>query len=311
MRSSKIKVVFIASSARSGTTLLDLLLGQTSGFFSLGEMFYIWERGFIENRLCGCGKPFRDCEFWQKVIEEAFGGFEKVDARSVLELQRSVVRIRLTPQLAYPRLRTREFSLRLEQYADILRVLYRAIAKVSGADVLIDSSKFAPYGFVLSQLPELEIYPIHLVRDSRAVVYSLQRKKRMSDVYWKEEFIPVASTLKAIQLWLIHNGLAQIFIRRHSYGLTVPYELFAARPGPVVTEIVRRICDVDSVSLPFFLNDFEVELGVNHTVAGNPIRLNSGRIKIRPDVEWLEKIPIFKKALIGALTWPQIWKSFE
>ena len=42
------------------------LLGEVEGATALGEVSYLWERGFLENRLCGCGKPFNECSFWRK-----------------------------------------------------------------------------------------------------------------------------------------------------------------------------------------------------------------------------------------------------
>ena len=97
-------VLFIAGPGRSGSTLLDLLLGQIDGFCSTGEMRYIWERGFAQNQLCGCGKPFRECEFWTQVVKEAFGGFENVDYVRFEGLRRAAERrvsSGLSPDEAY------------------------------------------------------------------------------------------------------------------------------------------------------------------------------------------------------------------
>src|SRR5215510_6114841 len=76
---NNVKVLFIAGSGRSGSTLLDMLLGQIGGFHSTGELRFIWSRGIGQNQLCGCGKPFRECEFWTEVVKEAFGGFENIN----------------------------------------------------------------------------------------------------------------------------------------------------------------------------------------------------------------------------------------
>ena len=39
--SAPIKVVYITGAGRSGTTLLDILLGELDGFFSAGEMRWL------------------------------------------------------------------------------------------------------------------------------------------------------------------------------------------------------------------------------------------------------------------------------
>ena len=43
-------VLYVAGAGRSGSTLLDNLLGQIPGFFSAGELRYVWERGLIDGR---------------------------------------------------------------------------------------------------------------------------------------------------------------------------------------------------------------------------------------------------------------------
>jgi len=53
-----IKVIYIAGWGRSGSTLIDGILGHTPGLVSVGEIKFIWERGFIENRRCSCGERF-------------------------------------------------------------------------------------------------------------------------------------------------------------------------------------------------------------------------------------------------------------
>ena len=72
-RPSMPQVVYVGSWGRSGSTLLDLVLGQIPGFVSVGELRYLWERGLAERQLCGCGRPVTGCPFWGAVLEEVFG----------------------------------------------------------------------------------------------------------------------------------------------------------------------------------------------------------------------------------------------
>ena len=60
------RVLYIGGWGRSGSTLLDRLLGQAEGSFSVGEMRDLWLRGVLENRRCGCGEPFDSCPFWTR-----------------------------------------------------------------------------------------------------------------------------------------------------------------------------------------------------------------------------------------------------
>src|SRR5207245_4821641 len=87
-------VLYLGGVGRSGSTLVDRILGQVPGLFSGGEIRDLWARGLIENRQCGCGTPFRSCSFWTEVGRRAFGGWDRIDPPGVLLLARSVDRHR-------------------------------------------------------------------------------------------------------------------------------------------------------------------------------------------------------------------------
>ncbi|MEK8106123.1 hypothetical protein NKG94_14870 [Micromonospora sp. M12] len=64
---SQVRVLYLAGSGRSGSTLVTTVLGQLPGFFAAGELRYLWRRGLLENRPCGCGSPLADCPVWAPV----------------------------------------------------------------------------------------------------------------------------------------------------------------------------------------------------------------------------------------------------
>jgi len=74
------KVLYIGGSGRSGTTIIGNILGSARGFVHVGELRYIFDRGLIQNRLCGCSAPFRRCSVWNEVLLQAFGSANGVDA---------------------------------------------------------------------------------------------------------------------------------------------------------------------------------------------------------------------------------------
>jgi hypothetical protein len=65
------KVLFIMGMTRSGSTVLDNVLGEVDGFFSAGEVRLIWKRGILESRSCGCGSPVLECPVWREVVAAA------------------------------------------------------------------------------------------------------------------------------------------------------------------------------------------------------------------------------------------------
>ena len=297
----KVKVLYIVGSGRSGSTLLDRMLGQIEGFFSGGEMFFIWHRGLVKNQLCGCGKPLKQCDFWNAVIEEAFGARQNVN--EIEELLPSVARTRRIPMLAFTFLRTPEYAEKLRTYSQALSKLYSATQKIAEARVIIDSSKDPSYGFILNQLPSLDVHVLHLVRDSRAVAYSLQRKKPRPEIYWKAEYLPRLDPLRGAVLWDIYNALGQMLKYANPNYSCLQYEQVVEKPRRSLLQIVEYLGE-ERPGLDFFIGEHAVDLKMNHTVSGNPNRFEHGLMEVRRDDEWQGKMLWSQKFVVTALTWP-------
>lgn len=298
----RIKVIFVGGAGRSGSTLLDRILGQMDGFCSLGEMYHIWSRGVIQNQLCGCGTFFGECSFWQTVLHEAFPSETWEDGNVFLQLQNAVSRYRHTPLFLFPSMRSRSFCSNLSEYLTIMERLYKAIAKVSGCSVLIDSSKLPAHGFVLSEIPGIDLSLIHLVRDSRAVVYSWQRKKIRPEIYWKETYMPRTGVLKSCYELLLSTLLIKLLSQRVKNHLVLKYEDFSTFPEEEVRNIMKWIGI--SREPKFFSEKRRVYLGVDHTVSGNPVRFSHGPIDIISDVAWRSGMSFFEKLIVSGFTFP-------
>ena len=64
------------------------------------------------------------------------------------------------------------FRAALARHTERLGSLYRAIAEVSGARVIVDSSKHVSTALVLRRTAGVDLHVVHLVRDSRGVAHS-------------------------------------------------------------------------------------------------------------------------------------------
>ena len=56
-----------------------------------------------------------------------------------------------------------------------------------------------------------------------------------------------------------------------------------------------------------FIQENRIETKSNHTVAGNPMRFETGTIELSPDLEWRTKTPWLRRLYVNAIAWPQIW----
>jgi hypothetical protein len=57
-----------------------------------------------------------------------------------------------------------------------------------------------------------------------------------------------------------------------------------------------------------WLKDGEVWLGPAHTVSGNPVRFQQGWTRVKPDLEWREKLAGGQRRVISAVTGPLLAK---
>ena len=304
---SEIDVVYIGGSGRSGSTLVLRLLGSLDGVFPVGELVYIWSYGLINNNLCSCGKPFHECEFWNAVMHEAFGGKERVDARRMTRLYRLTRRWRYLPFLASGILRPDSYQRQLSEYTSVLEALYRAIQTVSNCDVIVDSSKQPQHAFVLAEIPNVRARMIHLVRDSRAVAYSWQRNRRTVDVPGLPVDTTRRSSLHSARVWMLNHTVTRLAARRFEAHVFCRYEDLAAQPRRTLDDLVQRLGLPEPARFPFVADD-AVCLGADHSVMGNPGRFEQGVITIRPDMEWREKMPARQQMPVLLLTLPWLAK---
>jgi hypothetical protein len=297
------KVIFIGGAGRSGSTLLDMLLGQIDGFHSTGELRFIWDRGFGQNQLCGCGKPFKECDFWVEVVKKAFGGFEGIDHAQIEELRRPAERHVSNGAVSNG---TTGHLAPYKEYFDACRQLYRAIREVSECEFIVDSSKNIVHGFILSNIPEIDLFTVHLIRDSRAVAYSWRREKIRPEIHWEKKFMAQRGILKSASRWNSLQMLAQKLQRTSKKYTLLRYEDLVSAPKVSLSKLFADLA-IEEPSLDF-LDGQRANLKTSHTVSGNPIRFTSKEIKIKPDMQWQQAMANHQKWLVTLMTWPLLLK---
>ncbi len=298
---TRVPVLYIGGSGRSGSTLLDRILGQIPGVVSIGEAVHLWRRGVLDDQLCGCELPFRSCPFWREVGRLAFGGWDSLDPAEILSWQRAVDRNRYVPAMLFPTLFP-GFRPRLERYAAVLGVLYTSILEASGARVVVDSSKHASTAFLLRRVPAVELRVIHLVRDPRGVSYSWTKAVRKPEVKDREEYMPRYHPFRMSMRWNAYNAMFHLLRWTGTPSMRVRYESLIEDPG----EELRRIlafAGIPGGDLPF-LRGRSVNLGLTHSVAGNPMRFRRGAIELTVDREWQDRMSPLHRRIVTCATWP-------
>src|SRR3954452_12149224 len=73
MTPTRTRVLSIVGPGRSGTTILGNILGEVEGVTNAGELRWLWRRGLMERRPCGCGLPPAECPRWSAVLDRVGG----------------------------------------------------------------------------------------------------------------------------------------------------------------------------------------------------------------------------------------------
>lgn len=299
--SGPVKVVYIAGRGRSGSTLLDSVLGQTPGFFSAGELA-LGGRRLANNDFCGCRSPIRECAVWSDALQRAFGDLKAAEAAMsdafAIGRRGSDWLTTLAGGRNAPFLRRRH-----REALERLPALYLGLAQATGARAIVDSSKSPIYASALSLLPQIDLYVLHLVRDPRAVAYSWLRqaksRPRSADPLHRRNFGVAGSSWR----WAFVNLTTDVLLRRLGERYRVlRYEDFVSDPARTLEQILAWIGE--PAPAPASLARGRLQLAPGHTISGNPSRFRTGEVTLELDDEWRRAMPAAQRRLASILTWP-------
>ena len=278
----RIKVLYIAGSGRSGTTIISRLLGEFPGFVNVGEAV----RHFFDDNErartvpCGCGQPVSECEFWRDIA----GSISTETQASGAEL----LRLRRFPKLflrsAHPGVPT--------EYCDTataISSMYERVLRKAGGEVIVDASKSPMRGLLVSLLPDVELHVLHVVRDPQKVTESWNRKKGFLATHppWKV----------AVRWWPENLFSGALRFRANTYRL-LRYEDFVSSPGPLLQEIAADVAGTPLLTP--FLSGRRATFRVQHLLGGNPDKFDSLEVQIEERDGQSEP----RRVLVDLLTFP-------
>lgn len=293
------RVLYVGGLGRSGSTVLAALLGAIDGVASVGETVHLWERGIATDEPCSCGERFRSCPFWTDVGDRAFGGWDRVDLELVRSLRHAIDRTRHVPAVVAGR--TARAAALARSYAEHYARLYRAIAEVAGADLVVDSSKHVSLAANLGWADGIDLRVLHLVRDSRGVAHStnkvVERPERAG------EYMHRARPSRIALEWSGQNLLFDLVARRSPVE-RLTYDELIDQPDRSLAAVQRFAGVDDSPSTRSFLDGRRATLPGTHMVSGNPVRFADGPMELRHDLAWRTELSAPDRRLVTAVTLP-------
>lgn len=260
------RVVFIASLGHSGSTLLDLILGGHSSAVGLGEIgAAIRPKPADASRrtpVCSCGHPADDCRFWGAVQPRLDAEPDAGDGRRY-------------------------------------EIVLDAFAETFGPDaVLVDSSKYLRWLTVLTDLADVDLRVLFLVRDVRSFTVSkidnVARKRARGRAY------AGVGPFSAFRRWHAANTRTERFVRDRGLPcLRLGYEELCLAPQ----RLVPRICDF--IGIDFEPSMLSLAGSTSHVIRGNRMRHDSGRRTVSYDPRWFVR----REWMLPALLCRRIMRS--
>lgn len=306
------RVVFIMGIGRSGSTVLDLLLGQHPEVQSTGELCNVVRSGWIGREYCACGQRANTCTFWSRVRHRwrmRTGNVTPNAYEAVLQSVEGHLK-NIVPLLLHRNPQRLPAALRdsLAQYATWTAALYQAIVEVSNRPVVVDSSKKPSRAAALLHLDRrgwIDLRLVHLVRDVRGFAWSAKKSFRKNEAAGIPHDVQGRSVTKSALAWCYVNTYADGVRRRHETerSTLLRYEDFVSVPHAAVARLATLIGVPAGPWKAILEGDQPLESG--HVIAGNRVRMQTD-IRLRPDTQWHEGLSPNEKRLCMMLA---SWKA--
>jgi hypothetical protein len=296
------RLAYLLAASHSGSTLLAMLLGAHPDACSAGEL-KATNMGDPDQYRCSCKLLINQCRFWSDVggmmQQKGIPDFAITRAgTSIFELQSAYVNRLLAPLYRGPMLEwvrdialgfSPEWQAHLRETQKRNLALAESLLAVTGARVVVDSSKVALRLKYLLSIPLLNIKVIRVIRDGRAVSLTYMDDWNFADSSdpslrgggsGNQRKPPRRNMTEAAREWKRSNEAADCLVARlpRSQWINVRYEDLCAAPLPTLQKLCQFL-DLD----PGRINlDFRSR---QQHVIGNGMRFDSSS-EIRLDERW-------------------------
>lgn len=245
------KILYIAGIGHNGSTVLDIAFGFSEGVSSLSQLNDLpsFFRGG-ENTIPGddyCRN------FWADVV----GALSPEEFKQLDALNDTVLR-----EKAFPRMLVSATFRR--RFAEVNEKVIDRVFELTGTPVIVDSTKNISRCLGLQELNNHEVYVLHLIRDQRGFIESVNKRKAEEDES-ASFFIPYAR-------WLVKNIMASLFLRpRARRYMKLHYEEIKADPAGTVDRIAAFLDHPLEGTKRAMLSETPLQRPPSLTFAGNRV----------------------------------------
>ena len=255
------EIIYIMGMGRSGTTILDIVISNSSNILSCGEVTHIFRDGFKRNSACACGEKISNCELWNSVSTEFSD--DNIDS-----IQTTLDAIESHKSFFLSILNLHNSNTQ-SLYARINTKIFNNLNKKISATHIIDSSKYAGRALGLSKVFPNKIKIILLTR-SPAGLYTSFKKQNNTEQIQKSTFQILLYYFYTLSCF----KLVELKLKNKVFKLQ--YDEFINSPIETLSRI-EKWAKID-LSEPKNLISRNEELSIGHIVTGNRLR-KKGKIK--------------------------------
>lgn len=294
------KYIYITGRGRSGSTVIDAMLGNSKSIESVGEL--VSGLGRV-NAMCSCGKQMKECNYWTSVQQE----YESRTAKNWDMFAKDTVKSGHVKQFFSTLIGTSGFYKELVKDTELFT---QVLLEIAGKDAILDSSKNPNRALLLAKFYD-DSKIIHLVKHPDGVAASKYKfikrgkgYKFLRRTYRNPKLAPLYMTVEALS-WLIGNSMIGLIkLIKPKKVMLVKYEDFGTQPE-VIFQKLSEFLEINlSEVRDAVINGHPLTFG--HTIGGNGVRneesfvFNTKKGKKRP-------MPTFYKVLIRVFCWPLMW----
>lgn len=291
----KINLVYVASIGRSGTTLLESMLGAHPEMATTGEL-HLWphelEMGGV--RPCGSGKYVQECPFWQTMRKQVDPLAQTGPQLHYFREEHNggrTLRLRRLSDFASGELSPRTARL-VQQYGQNNYEIFHHFLNLVEAETgtrpgwVVDASK-DPYRLLWLQRSGLfNIKVVHMVKNPRGFIYSVTKDWIHGNTPFR--LVPrIYYTARQSLAWTVQNHLFSLITEHFvppSASMLLQYETLATAPHSTF----KSVCDLIGVAYePDAVDHFRE--GSPYAMAGNPMRYEDRGIAL--DEHWKTHLP--------------------
>ncbi len=293
-KGEKIKVIYIMGLGRSGSTLLERIIGVADNVWPLGEIRSLKDyvnrndptKPSKKNFFGESGSPLDRSFFWSPVVkkikQDNLFMFDKHNKFSVRRLIKIL---------------TKKEPIGDEE--KIMNLILKRSREVENENVeyLLDTSKLISRLLFLKNHKNIDLYVIHLVRDARGAINSFEKV----GVGW----------FRILGRWIKNNLFISLFIKRKfdkTRFIHLSYDKFVKQPEKYLDLINRKFgTNIDTNNYLEY-----VQKKQTYSISGNKMRAKQ-LTELKYDQDWREKMPTWKKIFLTIITYPfnKIWVHYE